>query len=168
MQNCELKKFSVFRDNFCFSKGHVERLPPLPHRHSGFCSVPAMDFLAEFFGGRFSVAFTVLTAEKHTPKIRRKIRWKNSAKSCHFSVRFSVRFSVCFSVRFSVSNFLPQNRKIRAESVLQERPLKNLKRKYEKEKSNHGPSFLPGKTQTMVRVNCPNGDGGGSCVDDRN
>ena len=40
VQNCELKKFSVFRDNFCFSKGHVERLPPLPHRHPGFCSVP--------------------------------------------------------------------------------------------------------------------------------
>ena len=50
VQNCELKKFSVFRDNLCLSKGHVERLPPLPHRHSGFCSVPAMDFLAEFFG----------------------------------------------------------------------------------------------------------------------
>ena len=26
------------------------------------------------------------------------------------------------------------------------------------------PSFLPGETQTMVRVNCQNGDGGGSWV----
>ena len=28
----------------------------------------------------------------------------------------------------------------------------------------HGPGFLPGKTQTMVRVNCQKGDGGGSWV----
>ena len=34
----------------------------------------------------------------------------------------------------------------------------------EKRNSDHGPSFLPGKTQTMVRVNCQNGDGGGSWV----
>ena len=60
MQNCELKKFSVFRDNLCFSNGHVERLPPLPHRHSGFALDFALDFLAEFFGGRFSVAKTAL------------------------------------------------------------------------------------------------------------
>ena len=30
--------------------------------------------------------------------------------------------------------------------------------------SDHGPSFLPRETQTMVRVNCQNGDGGGSWV----
>ena len=35
-----------------------------------------MDFLAEFFGGRFLVAFTVLTEEKHTPKIREKLGGK--------------------------------------------------------------------------------------------
>ena len=62
-----------------------------------------MDFLAEFFGGRFSVAFTVLTAEKHTPNIWGKIRWKISVKHSFFLVRFAVRFSV--------SNFLPRNRK---------------------------------------------------------
>ena len=37
----------------------------------------------------------------------------------------------------------------------------NLQRKGN---SDHGPSFLPGKTQTMFRVNCQNGDGGGSWV----
>ena len=96
VQNCELKKFSVFRDNYCISKGHVERLPPLPHRQSGFLLGAAMDFLAEYFGGRLSVACTALTAEKYTPKIRAKIRWKNSVKTFRFSVRFSVHFSVCF------------------------------------------------------------------------
>ena len=35
---------------------------------------------------------------------------------------------------------------------------------YKKGNSDHSPSFLPGKTQTMVRVNCQNGDGGGSWV----
>ena len=33
----------------------------------------------------------------------------------------------------------------------------NLQRKGN---SDHGPSFLPSETQTMVRVNCQNGDGG--------
>ena len=28
--------------------------------------------------------------------------------------------------------------------------------------------FLPGETQTMVRVNCQNGDGGGSWVGEKN
>ena len=37
----------------------------------------------------------------------------------------------------------------------------NLERKGN---SDHGPSFLPGETQTMVRVHCQNGDGGGSWV----
>ena len=37
----------------------------------------------------------------------------------------------------------------------------NLQRKGN---SDHGPSFLPSETQTMVRVNCQNGDGGGSWV----
>ena len=69
------------------------------------------------------MAKTALTAEKHTPKIRGKIRWKNSVKTFRFSVRLSARFSVCFSVRFSVSNvFFLEIGKIRAESVLQERP----------------------------------------------
>ena len=53
VQNCELKKFSVFRAKFCFSNGHVERLPPLPHRHSGFALDFALDFLAEFFEAVF-------------------------------------------------------------------------------------------------------------------
>ena len=39
------------------------------------CHIGTLDFaldfaLDEFFGGRFSVAQTALTAEKHTPKIR--------------------------------------------------------------------------------------------------
>ena len=42
------------------------------------------------------MAFTVLTAEKHTPKIWGKIRWKIYVKTCRFLVRFSVRFSVRF------------------------------------------------------------------------
>ena len=37
----------------------------------------------------------------------------------------------------------------------------NLRRKGN---SDHGLSFLPGKTQTMVRVNCQDGGGGGSWV----
>ena len=69
-----------------------------------------MDFLAECFRGRFSVALTVLTAEKHTLKIRGKIRWENSVKTFRSSVHFLVRFSVHFSVRFAVNNFLPRNR----------------------------------------------------------
>ena len=32
--------------------------------------------------------------------------------------------------------------------------------------SDQGPSFFPGETQTMVGVNCQNGDGGGSWVGD--
>ena len=39
-----------------------------------------------------------------------------------------------------------------------------VSRSVEKRSSDHGPSFLPGKTKTMVRVNCQNGDGGGSWV----
>ena len=40
VQNCELKKFSDFQDKYCFSIGHIERFPALPHRHSGIRSVP--------------------------------------------------------------------------------------------------------------------------------
>ena len=48
LRNCKLKKFSVFREIVCFSNGHIERLPPLPHRHSGFCSVPRWIFWLKF------------------------------------------------------------------------------------------------------------------------
>ena len=78
MQNCELKKPSVFMDNFCLD-GQISALWIL------LCA--AMDFLAEFFGGRFSVAFAV-----HTTKLRGTIRWKNSVKTFRFAVRFLVRF----------------------------------------------------------------------------
>ena len=89
--------FRFFRKGFASQMGQLRGLHPY---HIGtldfklLCA--AMDFVAEFLGGRFLVAFTVLTAEKHTPKIRGKMRWKDSVKTFRFSVRFSVHFSVRF------------------------------------------------------------------------
>ena len=67
VQNCELKKFSVFRDLFCFSNGHAERLPPLPHQHSGFCSLPRWLFWLNFVEAvfRWHVLFS-LQKKTHT------------------------------------------------------------------------------------------------------
>ena len=66
VQNCELKKFSVFRDNFCFSKEHVERLPPLPDRHSGFCSVPRWIFWLNFWRPFFGDIYCSYSRKTHT------------------------------------------------------------------------------------------------------
>ena len=83
MQNCELKTFLGCQGNY-----PVWLL---------VCAV--IDFPAEFIRGRFSVAFAVLTAEKHAPKIR-EISVEHLVRTFCFSVRFSVHFSVHFSVRF--------------------------------------------------------------------
>ena len=73
------------------------------------CAV--MDFL--FFGGRFSVAFTVPTAEKHTENSG-KIRWKHSI--FRYVFRCVLRWTTsCLEIGT-----------VRAESVLQERPLNNF------------------------------------------
>ena len=131
VQNCKLKKLSVFQDNFCLSDGHIILL-----RGSQACLIGTLNFalcrdgvLAEFFGGRFSVAFAVLTAEKYTPKIRGKFLWKNSMKTFRFlecfSVRFSVRCSVCFSVSSLLRQVLPRH--THTESVLKERSLKQMR-----------------------------------------
>ena len=75
VQNCELKHFLFFfRDNFCVSNGYVERLPPIPHRDSGFCSVLRGIFCLHFLEAIFRWHLLFLV----TPKFRGKIQWKNS------------------------------------------------------------------------------------------
>ena len=51
----------VFSGYFLFSNRRLERRPPLPRRHSGFCSVPRWIFWLNFLDAVF-VAFTLLTS----------------------------------------------------------------------------------------------------------
>ena len=96
VQNCELKKFSVFRDIFCFSNGHIERLPPLPHQHSGFCSVPRWIFCLNFLEAVFRWHLLFLlqrsTHRKFGEKFGGKIRRKHSVFRCVFRYVFRCVF----------------------------------------------------------------------------
>ena len=114
VQSCELKKFSVFQDNFCFSNGHVERLPPLPHRHSGFCSVPRWIFWLNFLEAVFRWHLLFLLQKKNTHE--------NSGKN--LVKKFGEKHSV-FRCVFRWATFCLEIGKIRAESVLRATPLNN-------------------------------------------
>ena len=76
-----------------------------------------MDFLAKIIGGRFSVAF----AEKHTGKNSVETFGENIP---FFGAFFGAFFGTFVGAFFGEQLFRLEIRKIRAESVLQERPLK--------------------------------------------
>ena len=100
VQNRELKKFSFFRDNFCFLKGHVERLPPLTHRHSGFCSVPWWIFWLNFLEAVFRWYLLLLlqknTHRKFGEKFGGKIRWNIPFFSAFFGAFFGTFLGAFF------------------------------------------------------------------------
>ena len=84
VQNCELRKFSVFQNNACLSNVPIERLPALPHWHSGFRFVSWWIFWLNFsrrFLGDICCSYWK-THTENSGMIRRKKKWRKHSVCC--------------------------------------------------------------------------------------
>ena len=84
-----------------------------------------MDFLAEFFGGRFSVAFTVLTAEN----THRKFGWKNPVENFGENIPFfGAFFGTFFGAFFGEQLFASKSEKFVQNPFCKRDPLREYPR----------------------------------------
>ena len=123
VQNCELKKFSVFRDHFCFSKGHVERLPPLPHRHSGFSHCARWIFWLNFLEAVFRRHLLFLLQKNTHRKFGEKFMEKFGETIPSFGAFFGAFFGTFFGAFFGEQLFASKSEKFVQNPFCKTNPL---------------------------------------------
>ena len=90
------RKNPLFEILFAAHIGTLVRFAGPPGQHSRLNHHAVLNFYVEILGDRFSAAFAVLTAEKHTRKIRGKFGEKIRRKK--FVFRCVFRSVFCFSL----------------------------------------------------------------------
>ena len=129
-----------------------KRLPPLPHRHSGFCSVPAMDFLAEFLVAAFRWHL-LFVLQKNTHRKFGKNSVENFGENNpFFGAFFGAFFGTFLGAFFGEQLFASKSEKFVQNPFCKRDPLKNCRRLPANFAQNcrHFVSYIKGRVRKIV------------------